>query len=347
MVAQGLWRSHGDDPQEAVRHLTAMQAQEHSYARWSVAQRAGMPLGVRAIDRAFDEGRILRTHVLRPTWHYVAPQDLDWLMKLSGPRVHARNARGYAALGLGAKVLARTSDIIAKAVDGAPQTRKDIAAILERKGISVAGQRIAYILMHAELHAMICSGPMRKKQHTYAAFYDRVPRATGPEGDDALAHLALRFFTTRGPATLTDFVWWSGLGTADARRALEVAGSRLVSRPVDSRTYWFAEQTVPRVSPAVDLVQCFDEAIISYSQTRDILQTRLAAFPVPRHIDGFTHVVLLDGRLLGHWRPVQHRESLSVETRIQKNLNRREKIALADAIDRYVAFAEAPPARSK
>ena len=332
-------------PGDVAGQLTAMQSQEHGYARWSLAQRAAGSPAAAAIDSAFDSGRVLRTHILRPTWHYVSPADLRWLMRLSGPRVNAGNARRYAELGLDGHTRARSNDVIAAAVSGGPRTRRELAADLEAHGISVEGQRIAHLLMHAELEMVICSGPMQGKQHTYALFDQRVPGGPGldgpgPDGDEALAELAWRYFSTRGPATVTDFSWWSGLKMADARRGLQVAGSRLTAREIDGLTYWFHDRGAPPPGQLIDLVQCFDELIISYSQTRDVLQTASVAFPVPRHIDGYWHVLLLDGRLLGHWRARSGRDGLRVETRSSRPLDAAEQTAVAAAADRYRRFAE-------
>jgi hypothetical protein len=228
--------------------------------------------------------------------------------------------------------------VIAEALATGPRTRRELAEILEAHRISVAGQRMVYLLMHAELQAVICSGPMKGKQHSYALFDDRVPIEKDPP-HDAAAALAHRYFSTRGPATLKDFVWWSGLNTPEARRALEAVSSDLSSRVIDDRTYWFTDQGAPRPRPSIHLVQCFDETIISYTQTRDVLQTASSRFAVPGYIDGFQHVVLLDGRLLGHWRYLPGRSGGRVETRIEKSLDREERSMLGDAIDRYLRFA--------
>ncbi|HZD68995.1 MAG TPA: winged helix DNA-binding domain-containing protein [Actinomycetes bacterium] len=328
-------------PEDVVRHLTAMQAQEHAYARWSVAQRtAGWP-PASAVAAAFDEGRILRTHVLRPTWHYVAASDLRWLIGLSGPRVDAANARRHRELGLDPPTLNRSNDVIAQAVAGGARTRRELAAILERHGISVAGQRIAYMLMHAELTAVLCSGGMRGTQHTYAAFDQRVPAGRDLQGDEALAELAWRYFSTRGPATLNDFSWWAGLRAPEARRGLQMVQSRLASHEVDGRAYWLSDQGTHPSGPRIDLVQCYDEVIISYTQSRDILHTPSASFPVPRHLDGFQHVLLLDGRLLGHWRTHADPDGVRIETRTSGVLDAKDQIALGRAIERYQRFAHA------
>jgi hypothetical protein len=295
------------------------------------------------IDAGFDEGRILRTHILRPTWHYVAATDLRWLMTLSGPRVDAGNSRRLAELGLDSRTIARATDIIAEAVDTGPRTRSELAQILTDRGISTAGQRIAYQLMHAELCRVVASGPMHGKRHTYAAFDQRVPAHPGPEGEEALATLARRYFSTRGPATLKDFVWWSGLPTAAARRALESVKPELEFRAVDEREYWFSPRHSASSRPRVDLVQCFDETIISYAETRDVLRTPTSNFPVPGHLEGFTHVLLLDGRLLGHWRRSSNRQETRIETRVDRGLRPAERTALDRAIGRYIRFLERLP----
>jgi hypothetical protein len=179
------------------------------------------------------------------------------------------------------------------------------------------------------------------RQHTYASFEARVPRTAPVEADEAATELARRYFVTRGPALLDDFVWWSGLDAARARGALEQARPHLVSHTIDDRTYWFAEAG-RHASPArhrVDLVQCYDEIVISYRTSRDVLQTGARSFAVPRHVDGFVHVLLLDGRLLGHWRPVTDRTGLRVETRVDGAVDRNVTAAITAATERYRRFA--------
>ena len=230
--------------------------------------------------------------------------------------------------------------MLATAVAGRRRTRRELAEILEAEGISTAGQRIAHLLMHAELTAVICSGPMQGRQHTYAPFDARVPAEPGPAGEEAVAELALRYFSTRGPATLRDFAWWSGLGLRDIRRGLELLRTQLTRRTIEGRTHWFVDGgAVPSACrKRVDPVQCFDEFILSYSETRDVLQTKDASFPVPRDLGGYRHVLLLDGRLLGHWRAVA-RNRTSIETRVARPLDEAEQHALDEAALRYRHFA--------
>jgi hypothetical protein len=349
-------------PADVVSHLTAVQAQEHAYARWSVAQRlAGAP-NASAVDAAFAAGDFVRTHVLRPTWHYVAAADLGWLIALSGPRVDAASARQHHVLGLDDRTFGRSNELIGESVASGARTRRELLEVLDSGGVSTSGLRGTYMLMHAELTGVVCSGPMRAKQHTYAAFDQRVAPEAGPRGDEALGELAWRYFSTRGPATLHDFSWWSGLKVASARLGLELAQSRLAACAIDGRTFWFGEAEVPRpkqprpneprpneprpkqlrpMQPRaersrVDLVQTYDEMIISYSQSRGVLNATYTTFPSMSRVDGFSHVLLLDGRVLGHWRAPGG--SSTVQTRLSKVLDGEEQVALAAAIEGYRQF---------
>ena len=178
-----------------------------------------------ASSAAFDAGRILRTHLLRPTWHFVLPEDIRWLLTATAPRVKARDARRYAQLGLDASTQRRSAKALAAALRGGNQlTRAEAAAVLTAAGIGVDGQRLPYLLMHAELDALICSGPRRGKQHTYVLLEERAPDARDLPRDEALAELARRYFRSHGPATAKDFAGWATLTLAEARAAIEAAG---------------------------------------------------------------------------------------------------------------------------
>jgi hypothetical protein len=336
MVGLGLWRP-ATEPGAVVAGLLAMQAQEHAYARWSVGQRCGASASV--VDAAFDAGELLRTHVLRPTWHYATPADLRWLLELTGPRLEAANARRDAELVLDPRTLSRAADVIADVVSDGPATRRELAHALQRRRISPADQRMPHILFHTELRMLVCSGPMRGREHTYVPFDDRVPPGPGYTEDEALAELARRWFTTRGPASVRDFAWWAGLPAGQARRALAAVQAELSSFERDGIQYWFAERHRGVRGPRVDLVQCYDETIISYTETRSVLATEEVSFKVPGSCDGFTHVLLCDGRLLGHWRVRRSRGGgIDVETRLARAIDDREQAALHAATARYVAF---------
>src|SRR5258708_497702 len=347
MHGQHLWGTPLEGLEEVVRWLVPMQAQEYPVAKWSVAQRTRGVTNA-GMDRAFADGTILRTHVLRPTWHFVLPEDIRWLLRLSAPHVKARLAYYDGKLGLEEKLLARSNALLARAVEGRQMTREELATRLGRAGIAASGQRLAHIFMHAELDAVICSGALKGKRHTYASLDERVPRARSLNLDEALAALTRRYFSARGPATLKDYRRWSGLTAAEGRSGLEMVKSGLEHETIDGRTYWFAASSAKaRPSGVIDLVQGYDECILSYGESRDVLLGPLAANAIPRLEIGFTHAVLLDGRLIGHWRPALERKTILIETYFYQPLSRAQAKALAADADRYRRVKGKPPTLRK
>lgn len=328
-----LWDQRAASPGDVVRDLVALQAQEHRYARWSVAQRAAGRMTAADVDAAFDRGDLLRTHVLRPTWHYVSPDDLRWLLELTGPLVEGGMARRHDELGLDAPTRARAVDVIAASVADRPLTRHEVADELERNAVTTSGQRLPHLLMLAELHGAICSGPMRGAQHTYAALDDRVPPSPPRSRNEALTELADRYFSTRGPATVRDFGWWAGLGAADARLGIREAA--LQRTDVGGRTYWFRGDSAVRRRRKADLVQCYDESIVSYTESRDLLAPSRAMLGAGRSDDGFRHFVLLDGVVVGRWRDQKDR---AVEVRLDAELGASGARAVSAAVARYERF---------
>src|SRR5262249_49065590 len=267
---------------------------EFALAEWAVAQRA-RSVKKAAIDRAVANGTILRSHVMRPTWHFVLPADIRWLLELTRPRIHALNAFIYRRFGLDDEVFAKTNAVIADALDGGRYlTRKELASVLAGAGITASGLHLAYILMRAELDAVICSGAPKGRQQTYARLEDRVPHTPSLDRKQALAELTRRYFTSRGPATLKDYLRWSSLTAApaaDGQRGLEMVSSFLQQEVVEGRPYWFA-QSDPGArppSPTIDLVQGYDESIMSYSESKGVPRLKGPGGPPPIGAAVFTH----------------------------------------------------------
>jgi len=344
MLSQGLWGRPFDSPEEVVGWLGAMQAQEFAVAKWSVAQRARGVNHV-AMARAFDRGSILRSHFLRPTWHFALARDIRWLLTATAPRVQALNAYYNRQHGIDERLVARSNDALAKALAGGNHlTRTEVAATLDRAGIQASGPRLAYIIMRAELDAIAVSGPMRGRQHTYALLDERAPDAVRLDRDEAVAELTRRFFVSRGPATLKDLGRWSSLTGAECRAGLEAVRSQLEHEEAGGRTYWFAPssrvQGGPR-SPHMDLVQGYDEAVMSYSESKDVVVPNASDLLV-RDRGILLHAILLDGRLIGHWRRAPPKDSVVVETIHRRPLERPEAQALEAAADRYGRYVGLP-----
>jgi hypothetical protein len=266
-------------------------------------------------------------------------------MELTGPRVHALNAYWYRRFGLDEDLFARSNALMAEALAGGNRlTRKELAALLDRHGIAADGLRLGYLLMRAELDLVLCGGGPRGKQHTYALVDERVPRAGSLSRDEALAELTSRYFTSRGPATVKDYVWWSSLTMADARRGIDMVGSQLERMVIADRTYWFAGSPPPpdAVSPTAHLVQGYDEYIVAYSESRDVLDVAGLAAAAPEHEAMFIHAILLDGQVVGHWRRRPTGRALAIDVQLARPLDDAETAALDGAVTRYATFVGVP-----
>jgi hypothetical protein len=327
-------------PEDVVRWLGAVQSQDYGPAKWSVGQRTG-GVGVAAMDQAFAEGAILRTHVLRPTWHFVPPADIRWMLELTAPRVQALHAYRYRQLALDDAVLERCNALLVGALRGRQQrTRRELDAVLDGAGIATDSVRLGHILMNAELNGIICSGALKGKQHTYALLEERAPRAKRLTRDEALAELTLRYFTSHGPATAKDFRWWSSLTLADIKNGLAMVASRLEHEVVDGLSYWFAASAPPpeAASPTVHLLQAYDEYIVGYSESRYVLDVSRAARSRPQDRAIFNGVVILDSQLAGHWKRTLKKDSVIVEAALYTPFGDAQTRALQAAADQHGAF---------
>lgn len=344
LAAQFLMNPTLHSAQQVVARLGAVQAQDYTGAKWALAMRTRGDTDA-AVEQALTEGAILRTHLLRPTWHFVTAADIRWLLGLTGPRVDAGNGYRYRQLELDAAVFRRTGAVLIQALRGGRQlTRAELSAALNRGRIDTGiPQRLAYILMRAELDGIICSGARRGKQFTYALLDERVPSGKDFSPDDALRELVMRYFTTRGPATIHDFVWWSGLTGAHARRGLEAAGRALEQETIAGKTYWFADTHVPRTkTPTAQLLPNYDEYFIGFRDRSAILEAiRRAGVRTPN--EALTaHVVALNGQLVGGWKRILNPRSATVSLALLAPVSRANHAAITRAVRRYEAFLGTP-----
>jgi hypothetical protein len=330
-------------PEDVVTWLGAVQAQDYAGARWATGQRM-LDATDASIEQAFDAGRILRTHILRPTWHFVAPADLRWMLALSAPRVHRANGFAYRSSSLTPKSVAKGADVICRALEGHQHlTRVELAAHLRRARLPDTGVALAYIVMHAELEGLICSGPRRGKQFTYALIDERVPPGARLDAGEALVALTRRYFTSHGPATLRDFVWWSGLTMAQARSGLATLGGTIETAEIDGRRHWWAGDASPSTSRghSMYLLPNYDEFLIAFkdrqwSASATTLAPRFG--PAMQH----PHQVVSDGRVEGSWRRTLRPSGTVVDVVPYRRLTRGERAALTVAADRFAAYLEMP-----
>ena len=322
--------------------MGAVQAQEFAPALWGLAQRMDGGWHKDRVEGAFQEGKILRTHVLRPTWHFVPALDIRWMLELTAPRIHLRMAPYNRHLELDGRTLNRAAGVFERALrDGRFLTRSELGARLAKAGIAANGQRLAHIAMHAELEGVICSGPRRDRQFTYALLAERAPRARRLDRDEALAELTRRYVRSHGPATVRDFVWWSGLRTADATRGLGLIGAR--RELIDGLTYWScADSAADAVRGSrAHLLPVYDEYLVAYRDREAVphLPGALAATGRP---GGFQHAFVLRGQVAGLWRPVRNGLAVTVQVVAATRPRGAGRRALDEAAERYSAWLGAP-----
>ena len=325
-------------PEEVVGALGAVQSQDYAPAKWAVAMRTHR-LTDPDVEGAFAQGRILRTHILRPTWHFVAPADIRWMLELTGPRVHAKNAFMYRQVEADADVLKRARRVIVRALqDGRHLTRRQIEARLVAAGIAATGFRSAYLLMHAELDGVVCSGAPSGRQQTYALLEERAPAAQSMSRDEALAELTRRYFTSHGPATIKDFGWWSSLTLGDIRRGLAMVDSELRRDDIGGVACWSSASSKAEViaTPTVRLLQGYDEYIVGYSESKHVLGPPAMSRSERRSL--FTGVVLADGRVAGHWRRSLKAGTVTIQAALYGDLDRAHSRALDAEGKRHGTF---------
>ena len=343
LSAQGISCSVFSDASDVVAWLGAVQAQDYSAAKWALGLR--MPVGMAndsIIEGAIANGGILRTHVMRRTWQFVAAPDLRWMLDLVAPRLITRSAGRYRQLELDAATFGRCATILAKTLDGGHAlTRDEIGSAFERAGVSADGPRLSHLLVRAELDGLICSGPPRGRNHTYVLLEHRAPLGVPLRRDEAVAELVRRYFRSRGPASLRDFVWWSGLTAKEARAGVMAIRSSLATDVVNGETFWWQNDAMALVvSPCVHLLPAFDEYVLAYRDRTAVLDTKYS-----EHLNAgggmLSPVIIIDGRVAGTWR----RTALGVGTVSMKaemfaSVGERERLAIAGAAQRYAEFLQ-------
>lgn len=329
-----------EKPSEVVRCLGAVQAQEYAGAKWAIGLR--MPKANEdIIEQAVTEGSILRTHVLRPTWHFVSATDIRWMLKLTAPRAHAFSAYWYRRLELNDAIFRHSEQVIIKALEsGNHLTREELVIPLQDAGINTSDLRLTHLLFHAELEGIVCNGIRRGKQSTYALLDERVPTSKPYTHNEALAELTLRYFASRGPATLKDFAWWSGLTLADAKLGIEAVKSQLEQEVIEGQTYWFAMNASAPISkaPSVHLLPAYDEYIVAYTDRSAVYDENMANNTTSRGNILFNYIVVLNGKVVGVWKRTIKKQKAIISLNLFNELCTDEAQALNIQLHKYAEF---------
>lgn len=305
--------------------------------KWAIGLRLPGATDV-VVEAAVNGGSILRTHVLRPTWHFVTPADIRWMLELTAPRVRAFMAYTERTVGLDRAMFRRLNAIFRKVLCGGNHlTRAALHGEITRAKIRLSGQQLGHGLMQAELDGLICSGPRQGKHFTYALLDERVPAAKTKTRDAALAELARRYFASRGPATAHDFAWWSGLTVSEAKAGIVSLGAGFAHETINGKNYVFPAATTPvrhneKIS-ATFLMPDYDEYGIAYKD-------RSALLSADRGTDvlAYNRMIVIEGRIEGTWRRTEEKGEIVVEAAPFAPLNQTKRAVLTTAAQRFGAF---------
>jgi len=291
-------------PGKLIEEMGAVQAQDFAMAKWALGIRLS-GCGNQEIMEAYNRGEILRTHILRPTWHFVSPVNIRWMLLLSAEKIKSSSKSRDRDLGITEELYGRTNRIIRKALEGNKCLTKDaLAAEIEKAKIKTESAYMTHYMMRAEVEGIVCSGALEGASQTYALLEERVPACPVLSKEEALARLVRIYFTTRCPATLQDFCWWSNLSLTEAKRGLSAVKPELFPEKIAGQTYWFAHACNPKddASNRVFLLPAFDEYIISYrDRSAALLEEEMQSKAISSN-GVFRPTVVANGKVVGLWK---------------------------------------------
>jgi hypothetical protein len=324
---------------DVVSWMGAMQAQDYAMSKWAIGQRMTGATD-EIIETALNDGLIIRTHLLRPTWHLVSAEDIYWMLELTAPRIRSAMKSRDKELGLTPEVLNKSFGLLEKEIsNNINLSREQIAGILNLADIKTDENRLSHILMNAELEGLICSGRRTGNKNTFSLLSERVPKRKVFSKDESLAELAQRYFTSHGPATLKDFTWWSGLSVADATKALNLVASDFVSKTVDSEKYWMKEDfsSFSGSRNTIHLLPAFDEFLISYrdrSASLELVHNRKAI----SNNGIFYPVIVINGQVTGTWKRTIQKDKVKIETQFFIDIKKKHMELIDKEIEAYSSF---------
>jgi len=341
LVSQKLYKTSQASPQEIVHHLGAMQAQDYAMAKWAIGSRC--EASEKEIEEAINAAKIIRTHILRPTWHFVSADDIYWMLDISGPQVQKMTISAAKKYGFDVKKLDQTNSKIEKLLSGNNHlTRDEIMTELGIKKSSSQDFLSAAIMMHAELEGLVCNGKMKGKQITYALLEERVGKPKNKlTKEEGLAKLAKRYFESHGPATLLDFSWWSGFSPTICKQAINAIELQISSVDIDNQRYWFKMNlhNEDDFRESVHFLPAFDEILISY-------KTREASILLEHQSKAFTNngifkpIILENGNVIGTWKRIIKKDQAKIETDFFNETEMSKKEILFKGIQSFEKYLE-------
>lgn len=343
LAAQQVTTTKFKDPGQLIAYMGAMQAQDLPMAKWAVGLRL-QNATESTVETALDNGDILRTHLMRPTWHFVSPDDIYWLLDLTAPQIHTASKSRHQQLGITSAVIRKCNQLFEKAMAGGRHcTRDELVQLLVKAKIAVDDNRAAHLFMCAELDQVICSGRKQGNKQTYALLAERVPTAKRYSREESLGLLATRYFQSHGPATLYDFVWWSGLSVTESKKAIESVKTQFVNEQIGKDLFLYSpalRSSKPIKDPNVYLLPTYDEFLIAYKD-------RSAAIPggmEPSLISTngiFRSIIVTNGQVTGLWKRTKTPKKILIEPAFFKSPSQSVKRRFMETAKAYSTFLQA------
>jgi hypothetical protein len=343
LINQGINRRDFTRPADVVSWMGAMQAQDYYASLWAIGLRMNRA-AEEDIEKSISNKTIVRTWPMRGTLHFVAAEDVRWMLKLLAPRVITGSAGRFRRLGIDKSKLGKSKDLIIKALRGGKQcTRPEIYNLMEKSNIPTSNQCGMQILWRMALEGLICNGPRVGKQHTFVLLDEWIPNKRRLDRGEALVELTRRYFRSHGPATIYDFSWWSGLTIKDVRRGIEMIAGDLKKRTIDGQDFWFPDGIEGKGATAhrLHLLPAFDEYLVAYKDRSAALdQVRMNQVYTTNGI--FSSVVITNGKVAGTWKRIVEKNRVVIETSTFDPLSKSRKQAIAREARRYGKFIGRP-----
>jgi hypothetical protein len=327
-------------PQELVAHMGAMQAQDYLMAKWAVGLRLQQATDSTIVD-AYNSGKIIRTHLMRPTWHFVSSNDVYWLLELTAPQIKKLSKSRNKQLELDENLFRKSNAILEKNLANCVSlTRENLTQLYLNANIRTDDNRLSHLLMQAELDGLICNGEIKGNKLTYALLEEKVPVKKLLSRDESLAELANRYFTSHAPATMRDFIWWSGLSVTDARKAMEMNKPSFISETFDDETYWFIDTLYENCcNLSVYLLPAFDELLIGYRNRTAIINENLNKKAISEN-GIFRPIIVVNGQVVGIWKRATQKTKVVIEVNLFSSVNVEIKTGIEQEVRKQALFME-------
>lgn len=340
LTNQSIYSRKARTPDELMNHMGAFQAQDYPMAKWAIGLRLRNS-SEEIINSAINKGEILRTHLLRPTWHFVAPKDIYWMLELSAAGIKKAMKSRNRELGLTKEIFSKSNRLIRRTLSNNTHlTRQELIAILKREKFNTTENRASHLLMEAELDGIICSGISEGKIITYALLEERVNNYERLNKEHSLKRLAQIYFKSRGPATVYDFSWWSGLNISDSKKATEMVSKEMVSFETDSSLYWMYKESADNsgYSPELLLLPAYDEFLLSYrdrsaAMISDNYKKTISSNGI------FRPLIVYRGKIIGIWKRTLKQNSIVLEFNYFRKPAAKIKSLVDNEAERFALFS--------